>query len=155
MGDGISDGLADIAAPELLATQEAATLNHLADVIGDWAQRKGFRKDWSDANYLRKLGDAIAAGDSLNGDVHEHLHRIADAHERLTNMTKLMLMVSELTEALEGARRGDDGNYGEELADAMIRILENAHANHIPIGDVLVRKVLANEDRPYLHGKKF
>lgn len=137
----------------------AAAVNDLARDIGDWADRKGFREDWDDANFLDGFADNFTSIDwdatdvgSVRANV-ERLHKIADSHRRLANICKLMLMVSELGEALEGMR--DGGNYDEELADVVIRVLENANKNGIALGDKIVEKMNINEGRAYKHGRNF
>lgn len=73
----------------------------------------------------------------------------------------LMLMVSELAEAMEAFRKDkmDDhlpqykGVY-VEVADALIRILDYAGAHEIPLGEIVRAKLEYNKTRPYKHGKK-
>lgn len=165
MSNGISDGLADVLPEEgdnsgVPGRVEAATMNHVADVIGNWADRKGFRQDWADAAWLVKLADEIER-EEIGFDLEEErgedafatLRQIAKDHERLANVCKIALMMSELSEAIEGMR--DGGNYGEELADLVIRAFENAAKNKVPIGDEIVAKVAVNEGRPFRHGRQF
>lgn len=74
----------------------------------------------------------------------------------------LALIHSELSEALEGLRKGDPANdqlpqyrYSEvELADALIRIADAAKAFGWNIGEALVDKMLFNEGREHRHGGK-
>jgi len=133
----------------LTVDTRAAAVNDLSDVIGKWAEDKGFREDYDDADYLEYVVKHL----NLKGLVAENLLRIAESHRRLTNVSKLMLMVSELSEALEGMR--DGGNYDEELADVVIRVFENAQKNNIPIGDAILKKMRINEEREFKHGRKF
>jgi NTP pyrophosphatase (non-canonical NTP hydrolase) len=128
----------------------AAAINNLAQDIGQWAREKGFREDFDDADWLEAFAAEYFPTDDGRRD---NLERIAKNHRRLANVSKLMLMVSEISEGLEGMR--DGGNYGEELGDLIIRVLENAECNRIPIGDEVTAKVAKNRDRPYRHGKKF
>jgi NTP pyrophosphatase (non-canonical NTP hydrolase) len=71
---------------------------------------------------------------------------------------KVMLVVTELAEGVEAYRNdrlsGKDG-FAEEMADAVIRIFDICGHLDIDIEDEIVSKVLYNEQRPYLHGKKF
>lgn len=155
-------------------TEEAVVMNEVADRIGAWAEAKGFREDWSDADCLTNIADVIdkleggeidykggylsLIGHNDNGEVSDEtigaaLRRIAESHRRLANVCKLFLMVSELSEALEGMR--DGGNYGEELADVVIRAFENAEKNNVAIGDEIIRKMAVNDNRAYKHGRKF
>ena len=69
-----------------------------------------------------------------------------------------MLMVSEASEALGDLRNGFSAHsrtYGEELADLIIRVMENAQKNRIPIGDAIIAKMDINEGRAHKHGKNF
>lgn len=76
----------------------------------------------------------------------------------------LMLMVSELAEALEEYRNGMpheyEGKNGKpegfavELADCVIRILDTAEYHGIDLGAVMERKHKYNETREYRHGRK-
>ena len=68
--------------------------------------------------------------------------------------TKLMLIVSELSEAMEGHRKGlmDDKlphrpAFEVEMADALIRLLDLAGATGIDLGGAYVEKMLYNSTR--------
>lgn len=68
--------------------------------------------------------------------------------------TKLMLIVSELSEAMEGHRKGlmDDKlthrpAFEVEMADALIRLLDLAGATGIDLGGAYVEKMLYNKKR--------
>lgn len=65
----------------------------------------------------------------------------------------LMLIVTELAEAMEGYRKQDTENFKEELADAFIRLLDLCGGLKIDIEDEIVRKSMKNKNRPYKHGK--
>jgi NTP pyrophosphatase (non-canonical NTP hydrolase) len=67
---------------------------------------------------------------------------------------KLMLVVTEVSEAAEAVRRGDQDNYEEELADIFIRLLEICGTQGIDPEDIIERKMKINHGRPHLHGKK-
>jgi NTP pyrophosphatase (non-canonical NTP hydrolase) len=70
----------------------------------------------------------------------------------------LMLMVTELAEAMEAHRKqispGEKGWIGEELADCIIRIFDTAEANGIDIIVEVNKKHEFNKTRPYRHGGK-
>lgn len=68
---------------------------------------------------------------------------------------KLMLIVTEVAEACEADRMDDLCNFGEELADIIIRTLDLAQHLGINIGQELVDKHLINLQRPRKHGKKY
>lgn len=65
----------------------------------------------------------------------------------------LMLVVTELAEAMEGYRHQDDDNFKEELADAFIRLFDLCGGLKINIEDEINKKCDINKKRPYKHGK--
>lgn len=65
----------------------------------------------------------------------------------------LMLIVTELAEAMEAHRKQDDPNFKEELADAFIRLLDLCGGLQIDIEDEIDKKSQKNKNRPYKHGK--
>lgn len=106
-----------------------AGLNHLQSWITAWAVSKGWL---------------------VPGQPRELLHQ-------------LMLVVSELSEACEAHREGNPKctrpNMGEfshveeELADAVIRILQIAGEHNFRVVDAIIAKMEFNETRPVKHGK--
>jgi NTP pyrophosphatase (non-canonical NTP hydrolase) len=79
----------------------------------------------------------------------------------LDDGTRLMLMVTELAEALEAIRHGnppsdhipDFSGLEEELADCVIRILDMAQGQGLRVAEAIVAKMEFNETRAYKHGK--
>jgi NTP pyrophosphatase (non-canonical NTP hydrolase) len=65
------------------------------------------------------------------------------------------LIHSEVSEALE-AYRDREGNerIAEELADAVIRILDCCAHRKLDIGSAIIDKMEKNRTRPYRHGGK-
>lgn len=83
------------------------------------------------------------------------------------NSSKIALMHSELSEALEAIRDGAPSGSGEpgsskipftllleELADVVIRVLDFAGHYDLPLAEAILAKVDYNAGRPMLHGRK-
>jgi oligoribonuclease len=70
---------------------------------------------------------------------------------------KLALVHSEVSEALEALRHVDQGknNFGEELADVVIRVADLAEFVGVDLSREVVAKLIKNADRPNKHSKKF
>ena len=75
--------------------------------------------------------------------------------------TKLMLIVSEIAEAMEAHRKSLSsehipGHTGleEELADAVIRIMDLGYMLDLDLADAIIAKDKFNMTRPYMHGNK-
>lgn len=66
----------------------------------------------------------------------------------------LCLIHSEVSEALEAYRKGDDDNLGEELADVAIRLMDMCEAFNIDLEAEIMKKHDYNKSRPYRHGGK-
>lgn len=65
----------------------------------------------------------------------------------------LMLIVTELAEAMEAHRIQDEANFREEIADSFIRLLDLCGGLGIDIEEEIYKKSLRNKQRPYKHGK--
>lgn len=81
---------------------------------------------------------------------------------------KLLLVVSEITEAMEELRSGHDAKeiyegeagkpegFGVEIADAFIRMFDLVGGLELPIGDIISQKMGYNsESRGHMHGRQF
>lgn len=101
-------------------------MNKLAKHITLWRNHKGF--------YTPESLESIYQRDAMLG--------------------KLMLVVSELSEAAEAVRKNSLIAFKEELADAFIRLLDIVGALNIDIEVEIREKMYKNEKRPYRHGKK-
>jgi len=65
----------------------------------------------------------------------------------------LMLIVTELAEAMEAHRKQDQDNFREELADTFIRLFDLCGGMGIDIQAEIAKKCEKNKTRPYKHGK--
>ena len=65
----------------------------------------------------------------------------------------LMLVVTEIAEAMEGYRHQDNDNFREEIADAFIRLFDLCGGLKIDIEGEINKKCDINKKRPYKHGK--
>ena len=95
-------------------------------------------------------------GRSLN-ELSELCHRIAKEKgfwDKERNIGEaLMLIVTELAEAMEAHRMQDQANFKEEIADAFIRLLDLCGGLGIDIEEEIHKKSTKNKNRPYKHGK--
>ncbi|WP_050607245.1 MazG nucleotide pyrophosphohydrolase domain-containing protein [Clostridium niameyense] len=69
--------------------------------------------------------------------------------------TNLLEIVREVTEAMEGLRRGDMDNFKEELADTVIWIADLCGGLEIDLEEEIRKKMRINKERAYKHGKMF
>ncbi|MCC6759186.1 MAG: nucleotide pyrophosphohydrolase [Candidatus Omnitrophica bacterium] len=65
----------------------------------------------------------------------------------------LMLIVTELAEAMEAHRIQDHENFREEIADSFIRLMDLCGGMKIDIEAEIEKKANKNKNRPYKHGK--
>ncbi|AJE09840.1 MazG nucleotide pyrophosphohydrolase domain-containing protein [Clostridium botulinum] len=68
---------------------------------------------------------------------------------------RLMLIVSEVSEAVNALRKDDKENYAEELADIILRTSDTALGDTVDIEKEIKKKMKKNRNRPYKHGKAF
>ena len=73
--------------------------------------------------------------------------------ERDMMLGKLMLVSTEVAEAAEAVRHGDNKNFNEEIADAFIRLMDITAAMGIDIETEIFQKMEKNWQRPIKHGK--
>ena len=76
---------------------------------------------------------------------------------------RMALIHAEISEALEALREGNPSsskiiefsNLEEELADAVIRIMDYAFGKDLDIAGAILAKIEYNKNREYMHGKTF
>ncbi len=94
-------------------------------------------------------------------DVIEMCEAIYDDDEMLSQYINrvvgcdLMLIVSELGEAVEAWRKADKENFIEEMADVFIRSGDLIGFLRLDLEQAIIDKMAKNESRPYKHGKAF
>ena len=66
---------------------------------------------------------------------------------------KAMLVVGELSEAIEAVREQNFAEFEVEMADALIRLLDLAAATGCSLSTAVRDKMAVNETRPARHGK--
>lgn len=125
-------------------TAESIVMSHL---WGDPEEASTFREF---IFWAKEFSERLHAGNRANGFWDKELN-VGE---------KIALCHSELSEALEGHRKGlhDDHISGEamfdvELADAVIRIFDLAQGMNIDLPTIIAAKVLYNRTRGKLHGK--
>lgn len=141
-------------------------MDMLSDEIGQWATDHGFREDWELAQFLEGLSEDDRSIIYISSSDRDKLKQAAEALRINIIGTKLMLICSEINEAMETLRKvgiagimNGEGNFGEELADAHIRIYDlsqliNFEKRIKTIGEEVFDKIIINRNRPYKHGKK-
>jgi NTP pyrophosphatase (non-canonical NTP hydrolase) len=72
-------------------------------------------------------------------------------------VVKMALITSEVSEAVEALRKDDGTNFGEELADILIRWADMIGGTMDPemMEKIIEDKMAVNANRPVRHGKKF
>lgn len=76
------------------------------------------------------------------------------AMRRTILLAKLALITSEVGEAVSALQHGKDQEFAEEVADIVIRVLDLCGYAQIDLSGEVIRKMMANRKRPYLHGKE-
>lgn len=66
---------------------------------------------------------------------------------------KLMLIVTEVAEAMEAYRENNRANFNEEMADILIRTLDLCGHLDVDIQLEVLAKMQKNFNRPYKHNK--
>lgn len=68
---------------------------------------------------------------------------------------RMMMIVTEVSEAVGALRVGNRKNYEEELTDILLRLANTLQGDKINIEKELIDKMEINQNRPYKHGNLF
>jgi NTP pyrophosphatase (non-canonical NTP hydrolase) len=103
----------------------SADINELAAQIQTWREGKGFHTP-----------------DGMNTE-----------NDRDMMLAKLMLVVTEVSEAAEAVRHTDEDNFKEEIADTFIRLFDISSAMGFDVHKIISEKMDINAKHPHKHGK--
>jgi hypothetical protein len=139
----------------------AIAVDSLAEEIGRTCQDKGFREEWDMAGDLEAFAEEMYGFDEITSERRDWFYEVANTLRNCVVAAKIALICSEACEALESLRTTgvgrvrEEGNFGEELADAQIRLLELGDLLGLSNGDEIVAKMEVNSGRPHRHGRRF
>ncbi len=119
------------------------TISELVEKAHKNAREHGFWEDWDSICWE----DGLVRNDNSTLNIKELFN--------LAISTRLMLIVSELGEALEALRNDDIRNFKEELVDVIIRTCDLCGGLSINLECEIEKKMEKNRNRPYKHGKRF
>jgi NTP pyrophosphatase (non-canonical NTP hydrolase) len=143
-------------------------ISKLSQEAHERSRKSGFHERMERAEVL---SDKLCMGTLEYDCAQEETLKKALEHGGVDVPEKLMLIVSEVSEAMECYRKSPDldagavtcdearagkkpEGMGSELADVVIRTIELAYALNIDIGKAIETKMAYNETRSYKHGGK-
>ena len=117
-------------------------LHALQKKIGEWRRIKKFETQWE--NVPEKLMLAVT--------------ELGEAMEAYRHLDLPLMIATANGAELDGNKYGDQiiwlENFGEELGDAVIRIMDLCDALGVDLQSAICWKMAINEMRPEKHGKK-
>lgn len=117
----------------------AQALNELADQISETCERKGF---WD----IEETGDIGIVGLKL-ALIHSEVSEALTAHRDYYDDAS--------PDLVNGLTPMQEDDFGEELADVIIRSLDLCGYFGLDIGHILIDKMAKNEQRPLRHSKRY
>ena len=143
-------------------------ISKLAKTAHERSRAKGFHERMDRADVLT---DSSKIGTVAYTNAKQETLDKAVEHFGVDVPEKLMLIVSEVSEAMEVYRKSTDleagavtleqaragvkpEGMGSELADVVIRTIELAYSLNIDVGKAIEVKMAYNETRSYKHGGK-
>lgn len=111
-------------------------LNELAKIIHDNATEKGFYDNIQ-----------LTLSNCCGSERKNHLNTFI--------CQQLILIVSEVCEAVDALRKEDSPNFREEIADTVIRLFDLSAFLNIDIDEEITDKMEKNKTRGRLHNKLF
>lgn len=141
-----------------LAADLAADLGALSNLIYEENRAKGF---WPE-NHAAGQEECLQPIEVWDG---EEIHQAKAMLPPRNVGEQLMLVVTEISEALETFRKNGfigesnvlpgTAHFSEEIADAIIRLLDLDGGFNLGVWYALAKKLKYNASRPPKHGKKF
>lgn len=120
-----------------LAEEKELTINGLVKQAHENAVNKGF---WDTYN---RVIDELWSKDYVEDIRTAYINQF------------LILTIGEISESVEGLRKGDADNFKEELADVYIRLSDLVGGLEIDIETEIKKKMGKNKTREKMHGKLF
>lgn len=111
--------------------------------VAEWRAGKGFETHWK--NVPEKL--ALTCGELVGEALEAYRH----LNDRTLNFCG---HDGGYSGGIEEAQKPVLANFREELADALIRLMDLAGSLGIDLEEEMIRKMHKNEKRPYKHGKE-
>lgn len=105
-------------------------------------------------NVLDRLGKEIRDINEANGWDGLAYAYFFEPEGKYLIPSKLALLHSEVSEALEAYRKGDRDNFAEEMADVFIRLLDTTYPLGIDLAAATLAKLAKNRTRGFRHGGK-
>lgn len=125
--------------------QVPQNLNEFSKIINKFVtEEKGFHTPTS----IHRKDIIVNNRYNKNCKIEEHFNP-----EQTT--VKLALIITEVCEAIEAVRKGDEDNFKEEIADTFIRLFDLVGAMNIDIEEEIVKAMQKNIERPVKHNKLF